>query len=178
MRTSFIATCPTPIKSSKKVDILDFWKKKQSKFPVLACMTCDILTIQASTVASESSFSLNGRIISVRRTRLTPESVEMAVCLKDYLDGVQRLQDKTSLETDMGQFEDNIEENEQAMGLSTPATTTDNDGSSSAGGVSQYEDDEELDVDELDEPTALYRLENYGTLHYAPWDGSTSNPNI
>ena len=79
---------------------------------------------------------------------------------------------------DMGQFEDNIEENEQTMELSTPPTTTDDDGGSSAGGVSQYEDDEELDVDELDEPTALYRLENYGTLHYAPWDGSTSNPNI
>ena len=99
-------------------------------------------------------------------------------CLKDYLDGVQRLQDKTSLETDMGQFEDNIEENEQTMGLSTPPTTTDDDGGSSAGGVSQYGDDEELDVDELDEPTALYRLENYGTLHYNPWDGSTSNPDI
>ena len=79
----------------------------------------------------------------------------------------------------MGQFADNIEENEQTMGLSTPPTTTDDDGGSSAGGISQYEDDEELDVDDLDErPTAIYRLENYGTLHYAPWDGSTSNPDI
>ena len=33
VRTSFIATCPTPIKSSEKIDILDFWKKKQSKIP-------------------------------------------------------------------------------------------------------------------------------------------------
>ena len=111
--------------------------------------------------------------MSVKTNTATPVSVEMVVCLKDYLDGVQRLQDKTSLETDMGQFEDNIEENEQAMRLSTPPTTTDDDGGSSVGGISQYEDDEELD-----EPTALYRLENYGTLHYAPWDGSTSNPDI
>ncbi|GJR60273.1 putative transcription elongation factor SPT5-like protein 1 [Tanacetum coccineum] len=34
-------------------------------------------TVQASTVASESAFSISGRIISERRSRLTPESVEL-----------------------------------------------------------------------------------------------------
>ena len=75
----------------------------------------------------------------------------------------------------MEEFEDNIKENEQAIGLSTPPTTTDDDGGSSAG-VSYYEDDEEeLDIDDLNKPTALYQLENHGTLHYNPWDGSNSN---
>ncbi|GJZ37606.1 zinc finger BED domain-containing protein RICESLEEPER 2 [Tanacetum coccineum] len=61
-------------------------------------MARDLLTVQASTVASESAFSISGRIISERRSRLTPESVEVCVCLKDYLDGVDRVQHETSLE--------------------------------------------------------------------------------
>ncbi|GKD48768.1 zinc finger BED domain-containing protein RICESLEEPER 2 [Tanacetum coccineum] len=44
------------------------------------------------------AFSISGRIISERRSRLTPESVEVCVCLKDYLDGVDRVQHETSLE--------------------------------------------------------------------------------
>nr|GFB54750.1 zinc finger BED domain-containing protein RICESLEEPER 2 [Tanacetum cinerariifolium] len=61
-------------------------------------MARELLAVQASTVASESAFSTSGRIISDRRSRLTPESVEVCVCLKDYLDGVDRVQHETSLE--------------------------------------------------------------------------------
>ncbi|GJS10604.1 ribonuclease H-like domain, reverse transcriptase, RNA-dependent DNA polymerase [Tanacetum coccineum] len=46
------------------------------QFPILSAMARDLLTVQASTVASESAFSISGRIISERRSRLTPESVE------------------------------------------------------------------------------------------------------
>ncbi|GJT21606.1 zinc finger BED domain-containing protein RICESLEEPER 3 [Tanacetum coccineum] len=35
------------------------------------------LIVQASSVASESAFSTSGRILSIRRTRLTAESLEM-----------------------------------------------------------------------------------------------------
>ncbi|KAJ9543968.1 hypothetical protein OSB04_023675 [Centaurea solstitialis] len=98
IRTSFISASPTPVTSFEEIDILDFWKKKQHQFPILACMARDILTIQASTVASESAFSFSGRILSIRRTRLSLESLEMVVCLKDYLDAVDRVQDQTSIE--------------------------------------------------------------------------------
>ncbi|KAK8965717.1 hypothetical protein KSP40_PGU020154 [Platanthera guangdongensis] len=46
-------------------------------------MTRDLLTIQASTVASESVFSLSGRVLNERRSRLSEESLEICICYKD-----------------------------------------------------------------------------------------------
>ncbi|GJW56188.1 RNA-directed DNA polymerase, eukaryota [Tanacetum coccineum] len=43
-------------------------------------------SVQASSVASKSAFSTSGRVLSIRRTRLTPASLEMCMCLKDHLD--------------------------------------------------------------------------------------------
>ncbi|GJY57445.1 thaumatin-like protein 1 [Tanacetum coccineum] len=57
-----------------------------------------ILSVQASSVASESAFSTSGRILSIRRTRLTAESLEMCMCLKDHLDAHERRQHTTPLE--------------------------------------------------------------------------------
>ncbi|KAE8729565.1 GEM-like protein 7 [Hibiscus syriacus] len=73
-------------------------QKKEAQFPILAAMARDLLTVQASTVASESAFSVSGMVISQRRSRLSPESVEVCICLKDYLDGAARKQHITTLE--------------------------------------------------------------------------------
>ncbi|GKC65592.1 zinc finger BED domain-containing protein RICESLEEPER 2 [Tanacetum coccineum] len=68
-------------------------------FPVLSRMAMDILSVQATSVASESAFSTSGRVLSIRRTRLTPASLEMCMCLKDHLDAQESKQDKSTLET-------------------------------------------------------------------------------
>nr|GEW65869.1 zinc finger BED domain-containing protein RICESLEEPER 2-like [Tanacetum cinerariifolium] len=47
-------------------------------FPVLSRMAMDILSVQATSVASESAFSTSGRVLSIRRIRLTPASLEMS----------------------------------------------------------------------------------------------------
>ncbi|GKA75989.1 zinc finger BED domain-containing protein RICESLEEPER 2 [Tanacetum coccineum] len=89
-------------------------------------MARDLLTVQASTVASESAFSISGRIISERRSRLTPESVEVCVCLKDYLDGVDRVQHETSLEGPiLEDVEETIAREEVELGISPPNTELD-----------------------------------------------------
>ncbi|KAL4561599.1 hypothetical protein LXL04_033769 [Taraxacum kok-saghyz] len=44
-------------RKNKDFDILVWWKMSTSKYPVLAMMARDVLSIQVSTVASESSFS-------------------------------------------------------------------------------------------------------------------------
>ncbi|GJX51892.1 zinc finger BED domain-containing protein RICESLEEPER 2 [Tanacetum coccineum] len=41
-------------------DVLGFWKAKENQFPVLSHMAMDILSVQASSVASESAFSTSG----------------------------------------------------------------------------------------------------------------------
>ncbi|GJY76827.1 zinc finger BED domain-containing protein RICESLEEPER 2 [Tanacetum coccineum] len=76
-------------------------------FPVQSSMAMDILSVQATSVASESTFSTSGRVLSIRRTRLTPASLEMCMCLKDHLDAQERKQDKSTLETPVD-FEEEI----------------------------------------------------------------------
>nr|GFC88574.1 transposase [Tanacetum cinerariifolium] len=76
-------------------------------FPVLSRMDMDILSVQATSVASEFSFSISGMVLSIRRTRLTPASLEMCMCLKDHLDAQERKQDKSTLET-LVDFEEEI----------------------------------------------------------------------
>ena len=55
-------------------------------------MARDIISVHVSTVSSESCFSLTGRIIEERRRRLSPETVEMLTCLKDWELGEKREQ--------------------------------------------------------------------------------------
>ncbi|GJY50703.1 zinc finger BED domain-containing protein RICESLEEPER 2 [Tanacetum coccineum] len=60
-----------------KFNILSWWKGRESQFPDLAAMAQDLLSAQASTVASEFDFSISGKVLSIRITRLTPASSEM-----------------------------------------------------------------------------------------------------
>nr|GEW20460.1 Gag-Pol polyprotein [Tanacetum cinerariifolium] len=83
---------------------------KESKFPVLSRMARDILSVQATSVASESAFSTSGNVLSIRRTRLTPTSLEMCMCLKDHLDVTDRIQHTSNLENSLDFEEDILEE--------------------------------------------------------------------
>ncbi|GJX76926.1 zinc finger BED domain-containing protein RICESLEEPER 2 [Tanacetum coccineum] len=88
-----------------------FWKEKETMYPVLSRMAMDIISVQASSVASESAFSTSGRVLSIRRTRLTPASLEMCMCLKDHLDAKERKQDKSPLEIPLD-FEEDVLDDE------------------------------------------------------------------
>nr|GEY27312.1 zinc finger BED domain-containing protein RICESLEEPER 2-like [Tanacetum cinerariifolium] len=67
-------------------------------------------------LASESAFSTSGRVLSIRRTRLTPASLEMFMCLNDHLDAKERKQDKCHLEIPLDfkedVFNDEVQRNE------------------------------------------------------------------
>ncbi|KAD2197625.1 hypothetical protein E3N88_41653 [Mikania micrantha] len=80
-------------------------------------MVRDLLSVQASTVDSESAFAVSGRVISLGRTRLTLPTVDMSIFLKDYLDAAERVQDKSSLEGEMDYKSDLLQE-EVEVGLS------------------------------------------------------------
>lgn len=45
----------------------------------------DVLAVQALTVASDSAFSLGGRILDPFRSSLSPKTVEALVCMKNWL---------------------------------------------------------------------------------------------
>ncbi|GJS73749.1 zinc finger BED domain-containing protein RICESLEEPER 2-like protein [Tanacetum coccineum] len=108
------------IEEFNNLDILGWWKTRESQFPILAAMARDLLSVQASTVASESAFSVSGRVISPRRTKLTPTSVEVCICLKDHLDSMERIQHQSPLEGELEQVEEQIHAEEIAMNLADP----------------------------------------------------------
>ena len=55
-------------------------------------MARDIISVHVSTVSSESCFSLTGRIIEERRRHLSPETMEMLTCIKNWELGEKREQ--------------------------------------------------------------------------------------
>nr|GEY69270.1 zinc finger BED domain-containing protein RICESLEEPER 2 [Tanacetum cinerariifolium] len=75
----------------------------------------------------------SGRVLSIQRTRLTPASLEMCMCLKDHLDAKERKQDKCPLETPLdfeeGVFDDDVQRNEAIL-LSDEEIALDANGSS------------------------------------------------
>ena len=71
-------------------DLLLWWRDHKLIFPILTIMARDIISVPVSTISSESCFSLTGRIIEERRRRLSPETVEMLTCLKDWELGEKR----------------------------------------------------------------------------------------
>ncbi|GJT94294.1 zinc finger BED domain-containing protein RICESLEEPER 2 [Tanacetum coccineum] len=92
-------------------DVLGFWNEKETMFPVLSRMAMDIISVQAYSIASESANSTSERVLSIRRTRLTPASLEMCMCLNDHLDAQERKQDKFPLEIPLD-FEEDVLDDE------------------------------------------------------------------
>ncbi|KAJ8441089.1 hypothetical protein Cgig2_000350 [Carnegiea gigantea] len=65
-------------------DILLWWKENGEKYPILHRIAKDILTCPPSTVAIESAFSTERRILDDKRAALTPNTIKVLICLKDW----------------------------------------------------------------------------------------------
>ena len=55
------------------------------RFEVLGRMARDILVILVSTVASESTFSTEGRVVDLSRCSLAPKILEALICTQNWL---------------------------------------------------------------------------------------------
>ncbi|PRQ25453.1 putative HAT dimerization domain, ribonuclease H-like domain, hAT-like transposase, RNase-H [Rosa chinensis] len=75
-----------PPKGEKfEFNLLAWWRLNGSKYPNLAAVAKDVLAVQVSTVASESSFNTAKRVIDPHWSSLTPKLVEALICLQKWL---------------------------------------------------------------------------------------------
>ena len=58
------------VANGEYTDALDFWRKHEAIFPLLALLAKKYLGVQASSCAVERMFSIAGHIFSVKRRRL------------------------------------------------------------------------------------------------------------
>lgn len=66
-------------------DVIGWWKDNEVRFPDLAIMARDILSIPITSVASESAFSLGGRTLTKYRHKLLPENAQALITTKSWL---------------------------------------------------------------------------------------------
>ena len=69
--------------SEKEFDILSWWKSMSTQFPRLSKTVKYYLCIPATSTTSERSFSIANDIITKKRNRLKPETVEKLTFLKN-----------------------------------------------------------------------------------------------
>ncbi|KAM0928062.1 hypothetical protein ACQ4PT_002249 [Festuca glaucescens] len=70
---------------TEKFNVLDWWKVAGTRYPTLRKVARDIFAIPITSVASESAFSISGRIVNEHRSRLTSHMLEVLMCYQDWL---------------------------------------------------------------------------------------------
>ena len=76
---SYLSESCIDMEEEGKFNILKWWRLNSERFPVLSKMARDILAIPISTVSSESTFSIGGRVLDAFRSSLTPKLVEALI---------------------------------------------------------------------------------------------------
>ena len=65
-------------------DVLLYWAGKKKKWPHLPTMARDMLSIPATSAASERAFSTGKDVFDISRMRFNPENVEAVLCLRSW----------------------------------------------------------------------------------------------
>lgn len=71
--------------SQSGVDTLAFWGKNAHRYPILGRIAGRVLCVSACSADAERLFSASGKVVSLLRTNLSPENVNMLTLLNTWL---------------------------------------------------------------------------------------------
>ena len=77
------------IERRRELDVLTFWKENVKQYKELSHLARDILSVPLTTVASESTFSIGGRILNKWKSSYIPENVEALITTRSWLYGFE-----------------------------------------------------------------------------------------
>ena len=66
-------------------DVLGYWKDRNYRFGDLAMMTCDVLSISITNMASESAFSIDSRVLNNYKSKMLDETVQALTRTHNWL---------------------------------------------------------------------------------------------
>ncbi|XP_020591842.1 zinc finger BED domain-containing protein RICESLEEPER 2-like [Phalaenopsis equestris] len=66
------------------INVLEYWNNSSMRYPELAMMARDILTIPMSSAFMEASFNIGKRVLHSGQSLLDPKMVQALVCLSDW----------------------------------------------------------------------------------------------
>ncbi|KAG0487304.1 hypothetical protein HPP92_009399 [Vanilla planifolia] len=73
------------INRKSRLDVPTYWKVNQYRFPEVAAMARDILSIPFTTVNKVNYFDENGRMLDQYNSALKPDMIEALICTRDWL---------------------------------------------------------------------------------------------
>lgn len=75
--------------TDKDFTLLDWWRLNTHRFPVVSRLAKRFLTVPASSVSSETTFSAGGRVLDDYRSSLRPSMVQALICASSWIRGSQ-----------------------------------------------------------------------------------------
>lgn len=72
------------VKITEDFDVMNWWKTHAIDYPYLSKFALQVHAIPASSAASERAFSLAGNVITAKRNRIGPKSVDSLLFLHSY----------------------------------------------------------------------------------------------
>nr|KAJ0197048.1 hypothetical protein LSAT_V11C700368190 [Lactuca sativa] len=90
-------------KITSSINLLKFWQSQQYMYTELAKLAMEILCVPVSPVASESTFSLSGRVLNEYQSSMKPDIVEAVICSRDWFFG-----EKVDTHVDINKLTQNV----------------------------------------------------------------------
>ncbi|XP_016649675.1 PREDICTED: zinc finger BED domain-containing protein RICESLEEPER 2-like [Prunus mume] len=78
------------------IHVLSWWQMEHFHYPILSNLARDVLTIHISMVASESAFSVGGRVLDQYCSSLLPEIVQALLCTRAWLFGKGAMEEENA----------------------------------------------------------------------------------